>query len=254
MAPDGSARRRTRTAADGTFTFGALGAERYTLEVTSARFVTARVDLGVDDANTPPMIRIVLRVAGFNETVDITADTGRGDVEATATSATRTTTPLESIPQSIVTVPRTMVVDQGVRTVSEALRNVSNVSILDPRDVNNAVFKIRGFHSATVVDGVAMPGYFPGRGTGDLQRHVWRTPVGSRQDHDSLTQQNRYRATVVYAQDQIDVPVKTGRFWRPARPNWSARRSSTFRSSPREPRSAMTCGQVSQRDLASGLG
>ncbi|VVD65751.1 ferrichrome-iron receptor [Pandoraea communis] len=75
-------------------------------------------------------------------------------------AATRTDTPIENIPQSIVTVPRTMIEDQGARTLSDALRNVSNVNAIDSRDANNTVFNIRGFHSGTVVDGVAMKGNF----------------------------------------------------------------------------------------------
>ena len=45
--------------------------------------------------------------------------------------------------------------------MSDALRNVSNVNSIDPRDTNNVSFKVRGFHAATVVDGISMPGYFP---------------------------------------------------------------------------------------------
>lgn len=78
-----------------------------------------------------------------------------------SSSATRTDTPIEHIPQSIVVVPRAVIEEQGATTVSDALRNVSNVTAIDPRDSNNAVFRIRGFTSALVVDGVAMPGYFP---------------------------------------------------------------------------------------------
>jgi|CXWL01.1.fsa_nt_gi iron complex outermembrane receptor protein len=78
-----------------------------------------------------------------------------------ASAASRTDTPIEHIPQSIVVVPKSMIEDQGVTTLSDALRNVSNVNSIDERDANNVTFKIRGFNSATVVDGVAMPGYFP---------------------------------------------------------------------------------------------
>jgi iron complex outermembrane recepter protein len=75
-------------------------------------------------------------------------------------AATRTNTPIEQIPQSVVVVPRAMLEDQDAKTLSDALRNVSNVNEIDRRDANNVVFKIRGFTSATVVDGVAMKGNF----------------------------------------------------------------------------------------------
>lgn len=76
-------------------------------------------------------------------------------------AGSRTNTPIEQIPQSVIVVPKAMIEDQGVTTLSDALRNVSNVNAIDERDANNATFKIRGFNSATVVDGVAMPGYYP---------------------------------------------------------------------------------------------
>lgn len=77
-----------------------------------------------------------------------------------SSAATRTSTPIEQVPQSVVVIPRAMIEDQGARTVSDVLRNVSNVNDIDPRDANNVAFKIRGFSSAVVVDGVAVPGYF----------------------------------------------------------------------------------------------
>lgn len=82
--------------------------------------------------------------------------------KAKNTSAgSRTDTPIERIPQSIVVVPKSMIEDQGVTTLSDALRNVSNVSSIDERNANIMPFMIRGFYAATVVDDVAMPGYTP---------------------------------------------------------------------------------------------
>ncbi len=94
-------------------------------------------------------------------TIEVKAAVDSDYVVRSASAGTRSETPIEAIPQSIVTVPRAMIEDQGSRTLSDALRNVSNVAAMDARDANNVVFKIRGFHAATVVDGVAMPGYFP---------------------------------------------------------------------------------------------
>jgi iron complex outermembrane receptor protein len=79
----------------------------------------------------------------------------------TTRSATRTDTPIEHVPQSVIVVPRELIEDQASSSLSEALRNVSNVNAIDPRDTNNVSFKIRGFNAATVVDGIAMPGWFP---------------------------------------------------------------------------------------------
>lgn len=93
-------------------------------------------------------------------TIDVRAAREYDYVVKSVSAGTRTDTPVEHIPQSIVSVPRAMIEDQGSRTLSDVLRNVSNVSLVDARDANNVVFKIRGFHSATVVDGVAMKGNF----------------------------------------------------------------------------------------------
>lgn len=97
---------------------------------------------------------------GKLEPIEVHADRDYGYVVKSASAAMRTETPVENIPQSIVIVPRAMIEDQGAKTLSDVLRNVSNVNAVDARDANNVVFNIRGFHSGTVVDGVAMKGNF----------------------------------------------------------------------------------------------
>ncbi len=77
-----------------------------------------------------------------------------------ASSATRTNTPVERIPQSVSAIPRKLIDDQGAQTFSDALRNVSSVRLVDERDTNNTNFLVRGFDAAIVVDGIPMPGYF----------------------------------------------------------------------------------------------
>ena len=94
-------------------------------------------------------------------TTTVTADKNDDYTVKSTSSATRTNTPIEEIPQSVVSVTRELIEDQGAETLSDALKNVSNITTIDARDSNNAVFRIRGFTSATVVDGVAMPAYFP---------------------------------------------------------------------------------------------
>lgn len=93
--------------------------------------------------------------------VTIKADKEEAYVVKGTTAGTRTDTPLAHVPQSVIVVPRSLMEDQDSRTVSDALRNVSNVNSIDPRDTNNVSFKVRGFNAATVVDGISMPGYFP---------------------------------------------------------------------------------------------
>ena len=94
--------------------------------------------------------------------VTVRADAEDRYVVPETSVATRNSVPIEQIPQSVVVIPRKVIDDQGVQTMSDALRNVSNVTAIDPRDANNTAFRIRGFSSTTVVDGVTMPGYFQG--------------------------------------------------------------------------------------------
>ena len=113
------------------------------------------------------------------QTIEITADKDRYTPIRTQT-ATRSAVPVEQVPQSIVSVPRSIIEDQGSKTVSDALRNVSNVNEIDPRDSNNVGFKIRGFNAAMVVDGVSMPGWFQNQESlvGIQQIDVIKGPAG----------------------------------------------------------------------------
>lgn len=95
-------------------------------------------------------------------TVVVTGDRSAAYFSEATSSVTRTDTPIHEIPQSVVVLNKTLIEDQGARDMNAALRNVSNVSYVDPRDANNTSFKIRGFNSGFVVDGVAMPGFFQG--------------------------------------------------------------------------------------------
>lgn len=110
-------------------------------------------------------------------TVSATADTYS---VSNTSAATRTSTPIEQIPQSVVVIPRGIIEDQGSQTLSEALRNASNVTAIDQRDSNLTQFKIRGFSSATILDGVPMPGAFPNQQslTGVEQVTVIKGPAG----------------------------------------------------------------------------
>lgn len=113
------------------------------------------------------------------QTIEITSDKDRYTPTRTQT-ATRSAVPVEQVPQSIVSVPRSIIEDQASKTVSDALRNVSNVNEIDPRDSNNVGFKIRGFNAAMVVDGVSMPGWFQNQESlvGIQQIDVIKGPAG----------------------------------------------------------------------------
>lgn len=94
-------------------------------------------------------------------TITVTADRIDGYVVPQSSMATKTNTPIENIPQTVVVVPRQVIEDQGATKLSDVTTNVSNVQHFDQRDFSTVTsFKIRGFNAAVVVDGVASPGYF----------------------------------------------------------------------------------------------
>lgn len=93
--------------------------------------------------------------AGITET---TAGPVQGYRALTAGSATKTDTPVEQIPQTIVVIPRQLIDDQSAITINEALLNASNLQPVDTRIIGNveqAPVKIRGFGADQWVDGFA---------------------------------------------------------------------------------------------------
>lgn len=99
---------------------------------------------------------------------------------SSSSAATRTYTPITQVPQSVVVIPRALIEDQASQTLSDVLRNVSNVSAIDARDSNLTPFKIRGFSAATLLDGVPIPGAFPNQQSlaGVEQVTVIKGPAG----------------------------------------------------------------------------
>ncbi|MFT3938098.1 TonB-dependent siderophore receptor [Rhodopseudomonas sp.] len=89
--------------------------------------------------------------------VQTTAGPVQGIRAITASSATRTDTPIEQIPQSIQVVPRQLIEQQGAVTVSEAVQNVSNVEPVHSLTIANTdlqQLKIRGFGAELWRDGM----------------------------------------------------------------------------------------------------
>jgi iron complex outermembrane receptor protein len=89
-----------------------------------------------------------------------TAGPVQGYRALSAMSSTKTATPIEQIPQSIQVIPRSVIQDQGSQTVSEALRNVSNVQGANPLsigDISLSPLKIRGFGAEQWLDGLPVP-------------------------------------------------------------------------------------------------
>ncbi|MBE7384255.1 MAG: TonB-dependent siderophore receptor [Leptolyngbya sp. SIO1E4] len=116
-----------------------------------------RVQVVITGADAVPEVAVGSNAAGLtlsvvpgmaqageaNEAIQIvvTGEVDEGYNPSSATTATRTDTPLRDIPQSIQVVPRQVLEDRNVRTVNEAIETVSGVI-----DGGDTIFRIfRGF-------------------------------------------------------------------------------------------------------------
>ncbi|MEM7061911.1 MAG: TonB-dependent siderophore receptor [Cyanobacteria bacterium P01_B01_bin.77] len=89
-------------------------------------------------------------------------------VEPTASTATRTDTPLRDTPHSIQVIPQEVLEDQGVISLTDAIRNVSGVVTTGDRP-SGQFFAIRGFDIAPVLrDGFRFNSSFTSSNVGDL--------------------------------------------------------------------------------------
>lgn len=88
-----------------------------------------------------------------------TAGPVNGYQALSAMSSTKTATPLEQIPQSIQVIPKSLIQDQGSRTVTETLRNVSNVQGINDLNIGNTdlqPLRLRGFTAEQWLDGLVV--------------------------------------------------------------------------------------------------
>jgi len=112
--------------------------------------------------------------------VEITGATLASD-SAVAGSALRSALPIDKTPQSVVVLTRSVLDEQGTRTLTEGLANVASVRGTDARDALNFGLRIRGFEAGVLLDGVALPGTFttPELLTGVSRVEVVKGPAGT---------------------------------------------------------------------------
>ncbi|ESA35145.1 hypothetical protein N836_13180 [Leptolyngbya sp. Heron Island J] len=113
------------------------------------------VDIGTDAAGlTLSLVPGVAQVDGTDESLRlvVTGEEDEGYNPSSATTATRTDTPLRDIPQSIQVVPRQVIEDRNVRTITEAVETVSGV-VEDFRFFNgtSGSRRIRGFTASSTL-------------------------------------------------------------------------------------------------------
>lgn len=113
-----------------------------------------------DQPSASPLVLSPLRVQGSTDVPveNTTAGPVQGWRALTANSSTRTQTPIEQLPQNINVIPRSLIDSQLSITLSDAVRNASNVQPIDSRMVGNVEqvpVKIRGFGAELWTDGFA---------------------------------------------------------------------------------------------------
>lgn len=112
-------------------------------------------------ATTPAFAQEADKTSGWTSEIVVTGQSTDYSIAA-ATTATRTATPVEEIPQSIQTITRGLIDDQVLQNLTEALVNVSGVV---PTSQAQAVLQptlVRGFAVNTFIDGVPTYGLPPG--------------------------------------------------------------------------------------------
>jgi iron complex outermembrane receptor protein len=151
----------TTTDATGSFTLKGVGAGRQTLRVEKPQFAPARMDVTVGADAAPISLRVVLKVAGIKEAVDVIMDqrTERSYVKETATSASKTDIPIMETPFAVAVVPSQAIADQQAIRLSDVTKNVSGVQTNWGYGQQYEGFALRGFETNTTLrDGVRAPG------------------------------------------------------------------------------------------------
>ncbi|MBE9160699.1 TonB-dependent siderophore receptor [Nodosilinea sp. LEGE 06152] len=103
--------------------------------------------------------------------VVVTGDRDDGYNPSSATTATRTDTPLRDIPQSIQVIPQAVLQDQRALRLDDALRNTAGITASGERAGDTETFTIRGFESTTILRDGFRQGTFTGlQETANLER------------------------------------------------------------------------------------
>ncbi len=123
----------------------------------------------------------VLELRGQTESVEVT-----GRAPTVVVSSPKYTAPLREIPQTIEVIPRAVIEEQGVTTLSDALRNVPGITLQageggGASNTAGDMFNLRGFNAANslFVDGVRDDGLIS-RDVFNLEQiEVFMGPTGS---------------------------------------------------------------------------
>jgi len=132
----------TTTDPEGRF---ALEVEAARVEVTYPGFAAAEVDVRADAP-----VKVVLTPEGVSESVIV-----RGVVPPRSTTAMRTDTLLRDVPQAVTVIPRSVIRDQAMRGMADAIRFVPGVGVAQGEgNRDQLVFRGNSSTSDFFVDGV----------------------------------------------------------------------------------------------------
>jgi catecholate siderophore receptor len=141
----------TTTDVRGSFSL-ALGSGTYTLTISADGFLDLSRRVSAPQAGDRPR-DFVLDIAGVVETVDVSANAGYR--VGTATTATKTPTPLRDVPQSITVVSRAFIDDQRMAGMGDVVRYVPGIGMAQGEGNRDApIFRGNGSTSDFFVDGV----------------------------------------------------------------------------------------------------
>ncbi len=155
----------------GEATFEAIDPVAGIAAIEAVTIADATVLVTVIGTEAPPTAETIIDDRGLRfsvstpEVIDLVVvgeQIGSDDYDPDASTATRTDTPLDEIPQSIQIIPQEILEDQQVIELDDALRNVSGV-VAGSNDSRGQRYTIRGFDSASVLrDGFRLTFGFSG--------------------------------------------------------------------------------------------
>ncbi|HUL76653.1 MAG TPA: TonB-dependent receptor, partial [Vicinamibacteria bacterium] len=149
---------RATTSASGAFRLDGLPPGRYVVRARVAHFTPAQAPVTVDERGGSPPLRLVLTVAGLQETVNVRDERG-SYAEPEASTADKSDSPVMRTPFSVQVVPAQALVDQQAVRLQDVTRNVSGVQPAFGYGDQYEGFLIRGFETNTTLrNGVRVGG------------------------------------------------------------------------------------------------
>jgi iron complex outermembrane receptor protein len=144
---------------EGNFTLPSVPAGSYVLEAECRGFEPAVKDIAVATSSGTTSIRIILKVAGIQQSVTVTAGSTYTAVDASA--GTRFNIPLMETPITVQVVPAQVIRDQQNVALVDAITNVSGVAPTNDGYGTADSFSIRGFDIAALIyqDGFKLDQY-----------------------------------------------------------------------------------------------